>query len=147
MVKAKEYSKLCVLITIVIVLLDQLTKYLIITYKPDWNLGLFKIHFLTNTGAGFSILQGETLLLAIISLIVIVGLIAFYKKIPRDKVAQILFSMFLAGAIGNFIDRMFRKFVIDFIDFGWWPAFNVADMSITIAAIGLIIYYWREDKE
>ena len=140
----KNYSKLFVLITLVIVILDQLTKYLIITFKPNWSLGFLKIHYLTNTGAGFSLLQGKTLLLAIISLIVIIGLIVYYKRLPQEKVAQVLFALFLGGAIGNFIDRFFRKFVIDFIDFSFWPAFNVADSAITVAAIGLILYYWKE---
>ena len=140
----KNYSKLFVLITLVIVILDQLTKYLIITFKPNWSLGFLKIHYLTNTGAGFSLLQGKTLLLAIISLIVIIGLIVYYKRLPQENVAQVLFALFLGGAIGNFIDRFFRRFVIDFIDFSFWPAFNVADSAITVAAIGLILYYWKE---
>ncbi len=129
-----------------VVVLDQLTKYLISTFKPNLDLVLLKIHYLTNTGAGFSILTGKTWILAIISLIVIIGLIYYYKDIPKQKTPQLLFALFLGGAIGNFIDRALRNYVIDFIDFGWWPAFNIADMALTISVVGLILYYIIEEK-
>ena len=129
-----------------VVVLDQLTKYLISTFKPNLDLVLLKIHYLTNTGAGFSILTGKTWILAIISLIVIIGLIYYYKDIPKQKTPQLLFALFLGGAIGNFIDRALRNYVIDFIDFGWWPAFNIADMALTISVVGLILYYIIDAK-
>ncbi|MBT3836639.1 signal peptidase II [Candidatus Woesearchaeota archaeon] len=141
-----NYKKFFWSIVTLVVVLDQLTKYLISTFKPNLDLVLLKIHYLTNTGAGFSILTGKTWILAIISLIVIIGLIYYYKDIPKQKTPQLLFALFLGGAIGNFIDRALRNYVIDFIDFGWWPAFNIADMALTISVVGLILYYIIEEK-
>ncbi|NQV91805.1 signal peptidase II [Candidatus Woesearchaeota archaeon] len=142
-----NYKKFFWSIVLSIVVIDQFLKFLISMFKPNLDLIVLKIHYLTNTGAGFSILTGRTWLLSFISLIVIVGLIYYYKDIPKQKTPQLLFALFLGGAIGNFIDRAMRSFVIDFIDFGWWPAFNIADMSLTISVVGLLVYYIIEEKK
>lgn len=131
-------------IVTIIIILDQLTKFLIQKIMPIWNISFLKIHFVKNTGAGFGILQGKPILLGIISLIVALIIIFTYSKIPKEKVPQLLFAIFLGGVIGNMIDRLFRQFVIDFIDLGFWPAFNIADAAISIAAIGLVIYFWKK---
>ena len=135
------------LITFLIIAFDQLTKYLIQLYQPHWNLKIFEITFIKNTGAGFGILRNQTFFLGIISLIVAVTLIVYYKRIPKEKNQQILFALFLGGVIGNLIDRFFRGYVIDFINFSFWPAFNIADSALTIAVIGLVIYYFKEEKK
>ena len=80
----------------------------------------------------------------LISLIVAAGVVLYYKKIPKNKWEQVLFALFLGGVIGNLIDRLFRKFVIDFLDFSFWPAFNIADACITVSVIGLIVYYMKK---
>ena len=133
------------LITFLVVVLDQLTKYLIFKFEPYFGYRYLKITLIKNTGAGFGILQNQTLFLGIISLIVAVVLIAYYKKIPKEKISQILFALFLGGVIGNLIDRFLRGYVIDFINFNFWPAFNVADSALTIAVIGLVLYYIKEE--
>ncbi|MBT4538984.1 signal peptidase II [Candidatus Woesearchaeota archaeon] len=127
-----------------VVLLDQLTKWLIISLQPQWHTRFVSINYIQNTGAGFGILQGQTLTLAILSIIIGIVLIGSYNKIDKKLMPQLLFALFLGGLIGNLIDRLFRKFVIDFINFSFWPAFNLADTALTIAAIGLIIYYWKK---
>ena len=130
-----------ILISVITVIVDQISKYLIALYKPAWNLGMLKIHYVTNTGAGFGILQGQTFFLGIISLMVGAGLIYYYRDLPKNKFAQAMYALFLGGVIGNGLDRFFRGFVIDFVDFGWWPAFNIADSAICVAVIGLLYYY------
>jgi signal peptidase II len=132
------------LITFLIIAFDQLTKYLIQLYQPHWNLKIFEITFIKNTGAGFGILRNQTFFLGIISLIVAVTLIVYYKRIPKEKNQQILFALFLGGVIGNLIDRFFRNYVIDFISFSFWPAFNIADSALTISVIGIVIYFWKK---
>ena len=131
-------------ITLIVVLLDQLTKFLIYKFKPNWDLLILKIQFIQNTGAGFGILKGQTFWLGIISLIVALGIIFSYNRIPKEKWIQVLFATFLGGVIGNLIDRFFRKFVIDFINFGFWPAFNIADACISVSVVGLVIYFWKK---
>ena len=121
-----------------------MSKFLVFKFKPNWDLAILKIQFIQNTGAGFGILKGQTFLLGIVSLIVALAVIFYYKKIPKEKLSQILFAGFLGGVIGNLIDRFFRKFVIDFINFGFWPAFNIADACISVSVIGLIIVFWKK---
>jgi len=140
--RRKEF--LFIVVTLIVILLDQLSKYLIFTFKPNLKLVILKIQFIQNTGAGFGILKGQTFFLAIVSLIVALGVIIYYKKIPKEKYVQILFAVFLGGVVGNLIDRLFRKFVIDFINFGWWPAFNIADACISVSVVGLVMYYWKK---
>jgi len=132
------------LIVLGVVALDQLLKYLIVYFNPNWDLWILRIHFIQNTGAGFGILQNQTIWLGLISLIVTLAVIIGYKRIPREKFPQILFALFLGGTIGNLIDRFLRKFVVDFIDFSFWPAFNLADAVITLSVIGLMWYFWKK---
>ncbi len=132
-------------IAILIVLLDQLTKFLILKFNPHLDLRLFSIQVVKNTGAGFGILQNQTFWLGIISLAAALLILFEYRKIEKSYWPQVLFSLLLGGVLGNMLDRFFRHFVIDFIDFGWWPAFNLADMCITLPIIGLIIYYWKKE--
>lgn len=131
-------------IAILTVILDQISKNLVFYFQPDFRLGILTIHFVQNTGAGFGILEGQTIGLAIVSLIVALLVIFYYKKIPPEKLPQTLFAVFLGGVIGNLIDRLLRGYVVDFIDFSFWPAFNAADASICVAVAGLIIYYWKK---
>ena len=142
--KQKSFLSLFVVITLGVIILDQLSKYLVWAYQPQWNLGLLTIHYLTNTGAGFGILQGKTVWLLVVSLIVALGFVLYYNQIPKEKGVQVFSALFLGGVMGNLLDRFFRGKVIDFIDFSYWPAFNVADASITIAAVGLIVYFWKK---
>ena len=144
MVKNKNHQKIFTSIVLIIVLIDQFTKFLIKYFNPRTDINILKIHIVKNTGAGFGILQGKTHLLAIISLIVAIYIIIKYKDIPKEKKPQILFALLLGGIIGNLIDRLFRGYVIDFIDFGFWPSFNIADAAISISVISLIWYYWKE---
>jgi len=131
-------------ITFLIIILDQLTKHLIIKLQPKLNLKILTIHLIKNTGAGFGILKNHLFLLTIISILVIFFILFYYKKIPKQKLCLIPAALFLGGTIGNLIDRLFRKFVIDFINLPFWPAFNLADASITIGALGLVIYFWKK---
>ena len=146
MVKSKEKKYLIIFITIALftVLLDQLTKFYIASKMPEWKLGFLLIHFVDNTGAGFGILKGQMAILAIISAIVVMGVIYFYHKIPKEKITQALFGLFLGGVAGNLIDRILRQYVVDFIDVGFWPVFNVADMAISVSVIGLVLYFWKK---
>ena len=146
MVKKKKKSLLMqfIVITVGVILLDQLLKFLILQFNLILKLGILTIHFVSNTGAGFGIWQGKTILLGFISLFVSGTILYKYKEIPKERSVQILFAVFLGGVIGNMLDRFFRGFVIDFIDFSVWPTFNVADAAISLSAIGLIIYFWKK---
>ena len=76
--------------------------------------------------------------------IAVAGFILFYFDTLKTRTEKILVSLVFAGIIGNLIDRISYNHVIDFIDFGFWPAFNAADSAICIGIIGLVIYYWKK---
>ncbi len=105
-----------------------------------------------NSGAAWGILQGQMWFFYLITVFVIIFIIYYLHKYAKGK---LLFStslaLMLGGAIGNFIDRLFRKEVIDFIDvkiFSYdFPIFNVADSSLTIGVILLIIVMFLEERK
>lgn len=136
-------------ISLVIILLDQLTKYIISKYIDlNQSIPLIKnilhLTYITNTGAGFGILKGQNIALIFISLIII-GIILFYfDRITKERQIHAPIALILGGAIGNLIDRAFLGHVIDFIDFRIWPAFNIADSCITIGSLWLIICFWKK---
>jgi len=131
-------------LTAFLIFLDQLTKYLILKLQPQINLKILTLHLVKNTGAGFGLLKNQTLALTLVSLIVVILIISLYPKIPQQKLPQISTAFFLAGTFGNLLDRLIRKFVVDFIDFSFWPAFNLADFFLTLGTLGLIVYFWQK---
>lgn len=113
--------------------------------------GFFQIVHIRNKGAifGFFSQSGNRyvyLLLTLASMAAL-GLVVYYffKAPPEERWLKISLSLIMAGALGNFIDRVFKGYVIDFLDFsvkGWhWPSFNLADSCISIGAILLIFIF------
>ena len=134
---------------LIIILIDQITKFLIKTsfqLKQSIPLikNIFHLTYIRNFGAGFGILQQQKWILVFISIIVI-GVIFYYldKIKDKEKFLQIIVGLVLGGTIGNLIDRLAYGFVVDFLDFRIWPVFNFADSFVTIGVIGLIIYLWK----
>jgi signal peptidase II len=130
----------------IIFIVDQLTKYFISTYNFSLDLFILNIHFVKNFGIGFGFLNFPSLRFFLIALmiVIIIGILYYFCK---DKKNNNLFTIPLAlifgGALGNLLDRVMYGFVIDFIDFIFWPAFNIADSAIVIGVILLIIYFIR----
>ncbi len=143
----KQRFLFVILITFLILIIDQVTKLLVlknITSSVTVIKNILYFSVIKNTGAAFGILKNETMLLIWFSVIVI-GVILFYMdKIPKDKIVQIFTALILGGTISNLIDRLRLGYVIDFINFKIWPAFNIADAAVTIGAIGLIIYLMKK---
>ena len=135
------------LVTIVTIVFDQLTKYLVVqkfaeigdTY-PLWQ-GVFHFTYVINTGAAFSFFRGQVEILRWISLIVSVILVIFVWYSPRlQLIEQLGYGAILAGAVGNGIDRFLFGYVVDFLDFRLinFPVFNIADVSINIGVLLLL---------
>lgn len=134
---------------LLVVLLDRLTKDSIIdTLKINQTMLVMKnvlnFTFVTNTGAGFGILHNFNLPLLFLG-IGVSGFLLLYFDRFKTKYEKTCITLIIAGALGNVIDRIMYGHVVDFIDFNFWPAFNVADSAICIGVIGLIIYYWKND--
>lgn len=135
--------------SIVLLLIDQISKLLVIKFL-DINGGIeliknfFYLTYTHNTGAAFSILTGQRLLLILIAVII---LILIFNHIRKNKVEgkleKIAFSLIIGGSLGNLIDRIIRGYVVDFLDFkifGYdFPIFNLADTFIVIGVILLLI--------
>lgn len=147
--KRQYYIGTTVVVTLLILAIDQLTKYLIAAKMTIGDSCTVIPHFLNitshrNNGAAWGILSGKMGFFVIITLIILAILIIFYIKEAKGNLfMQIALSLLFAGAIGNFIDRLFHGEVVDFIDtniFGYdFPIFNVADSSLTVGVIFIII--------
>ena len=136
------------LIALLIILVDQVTKYLVVQYMEiGENIPLIE-NFLylsshRNQGAAWGILQGQMYFFYAITTLVVIGLIIYLQKLPNDqKWMKFALSLMLGGAIGNFIDRLLHQEVIDFINtfiFSYdFPIFNVADSALVIG-VGIIL--------
>ena len=143
------------ILTIILVIIDQATKYLtvqnielgqVIEFIPN----IVSLTYIRNTGAAFSILEGQMWFFYIVTIIVIGVLIYYmYTEAKKDRMLGILLSFILAGAIGNFIDRLMLQYVVDmikleFIDFA---IFNVADSYLTVGVILLFIYTFYQERK
>lgn len=112
---------------------------------------LFSLSYLENRGAAFGIFQNRLIFLSLITVIVILGVAYFIVKYkPTSKLLKISLSLIISGAIGNLIDRIYYKFVVDFImlhykDVYFFPTFNVADTLVVIGTILLAIYILKEE--
>ena len=145
------------LIALFIIVLDQVTKWLVVT-KMEYGQSITIIDqflYITshrNRGAAWGILQGQMWLFYIITLVVIVAIVFYIQKAARGKILLgVSLGLMLGGAIGNFIDRVFRKEVVDFVNtyiFGYdFPIFNVADSSLVIGVGLLMIQMLLDERE
>jgi len=139
----------------VVIFIDQLTKKIVsesLIYGESKNLiGEFiQITFIKNPGMAFGIQFGNRLFFAIFSLIASVIIIIYLFQLkPENFWARFALASIFGGAIGNLIDRIVYREVVDFIDFQFirWPIFNVADIAVTIGMILLIAFVLFDRKK
>ncbi|AOM83260.1 Lipoprotein signal peptidase [Salisediminibacterium beveridgei] len=144
------------LIAILVIALDQITKYIVVRQMDQGQSielisGFLYLTSHRNAGAAFGILQGQ-MWLFYIATVVVAGVI-IYMIITQTKDSRffgISLGLVLGGAIGNFIDRLLEGEVVDFIDvfiFTYnFPIFNVADMALVIGVGLMMIYFIIEEK-
>ncbi len=143
-----------------LVIADQAAKKLAYVYlknQPSVSLipGVLELHYLypENRGIAFGMFQGSVLFFAVVSILFLLVLIYAWMRIPKERFYLPLLTIaavLASGALGNFIDRFFRGYVIDFIYFSLidFPVFNVADIYVTVAAFAMIIlglFYYKEE--
>ncbi|MCR4566628.1 MAG: signal peptidase II [Pseudobutyrivibrio sp.] len=150
-----------IVLIVALIILDQYTKHLAVSHlmnKADINLipGVLQLHYLENTGAAFSMLEGKQILFAVLTPVLLIILLIILFRIPQEKkflYLDYIIVFIIAGAIGNYIDRISNNYVIDFIYFSLinFPVFNVADIYVTVAMffffVLIIFYYKDEDLE
>jgi len=148
-IKTKLYF---VSLSIFIVLIDQFTKYLMLHNKQlfiNKDFLLFKLDFVKNYGAAFNIFSGSRIFLSLISIIFSILLIyLIFRKNTLNSIELYSYSFILGGTIGNGIDRIYKGFVVDFINLNIinFPVFNIADISINIGFIFLLYNIYKNNR-
>ncbi|MED5053684.1 signal peptidase II [Anoxybacillus rupiensis] len=130
------------LIALIVIIIDQFTKWLVATrMQIGESISVIpNVLYITshrNRGAAWGILQGQFWLFYLITIIVVIGLVFYIRRLPREeRLFGVALGFMLGGAIGNFIDRLVRKEVVDFIHtyiFTYnFPIFNIADSALCI---------------
>ena len=139
---------------VVVFIADQVTKYIVksnLALYESWpREGLVRITYGTNSGTAFGLFPDQTLVLIITSFLAIGFIYYFYRShaLP-SRVLRLAIGLQLGGAFGNLIDRVRLGSVVDFIDVGWWPIFNIADSSIVtgICLLALIIFLTPRERD
>ena len=177
MKKTKSRKQLCsaAIMVFLLVALDQLTKYLAVLKLKMSGKGVFELRYLENQSAAFGVdllsiiqrifhfsywdnnpmafLRAKMIFFSVITIAVVILLCLWYCKIPHSKrfgLLNVVVILFIAGAIGNLLDRIINNYVVDFFYFCLinFPIFNVADIYVTVAAFMFIIlglFYYKEE--
>jgi signal peptidase II len=140
------------LIATTVLVLDQITKFLVVHYLPRNGIvrvipGFFDLTYVRNPGAAFGFLAGaqgwwRTTFFVTVSIVALAVIITLIRK-SQDRLSLISFALIGGGAVGNLVDRVRFGEVVDFIDWyvrSWhWPAFNIADAAITVGVALLTV--------
>ena len=148
-------------ISALVVLVDQATKALVDRWmglheSRDIVTGLLRLTYVRNRGAAFGVFSDAELpyqawLFAAVSLLALFAIGVYAWRLPTtSRVPRLALALIIGGALGNLIDRVRLGYVIDFVDVFWrthhWPAFNVADSSITIGVSLLVLDMLRAPR-
>ena len=127
---------------------DQVIKFFIETniYRDSITIieDIFSFTYLQNYGAAWGIFSEESWFLTVITPILLLAIIYYLYKFKRRKYEMVIGGLIVGGALGNYIDRLFRGYVVDYIDFKVWPVFNFADICIVIGCVLFSINLLRE---
>ncbi len=143
----------------VLVVLDQMTKYLAIAKLKDKDPfviidGVFELNYLENRGMAFGMLQNKQILFFILGIVILAALVFYYIRVPNTKRMKPIRGVMIviaAGAIGNMIDRLLLGYVVDFFYFKLinFPIFNVADIYVVVGIFFIafmIFFFYKEDE-
>lgn len=109
---------------------------------------LFRFTHVSNTGAAFGLFPNGSVLFSVIAVVVSIVIIIYNQYLPaRHQLYRIALGLQLGGALGNLISRMRLGHVTDFLDFGPWPVFNVADLCVVIGVIMLAFLMLIEEQQ
>lgn len=141
------------IVAFAVIALDQLTKHLVratVSAGESWPSSDWFVHIVNvnNSGAAFGMLQGQTTFLVIMSLVGVAAIVLYYIYPPMEhRVLGLALGLLLGGAAGNLIDRIRFGKVTDFVNTDFFPAFNVADSSITIGVAVILLFFLAVEGE
>lgn len=148
------------IICVVLIIVDQASKHTALTrLKPAGSIpvihNIFAFTFVENRGAAFGMFQGARIGFLIVTPFILAAIVYYFLKLPYGKVYNLVRAALVlvsAGAIGNFIDRLFRGYVIDFLHatFIDFPVFNLADVFVvtgTVLLAVLLIFFTRDEPK
>ena len=139
-----------------IIALDQWTKYLVRsnlalreTWSPwAWLEPYARIVNWKNTGAAFGILQDFNTVFAILAVVVALAIVYYFPRVGKEEwPLRLALSMQMGGALGNLIDRLTQGYVTDFVSVGSFAVFNVADASISVGVVVLLVGVWIRERK
>lgn len=144
-------------LAVLVLILDQLSKLWVLANLGPIPMTKFvpiigntvRIAYTQNTGVSFSMFQGQSDLLIFVALAIVAGAIYFYAtQLPNHLlIVQLILGLIIGGALGNVIDRARLGFVVDFIQVGWFPVFNLADSAVFVGAVLLILQFLLEERQ
>ncbi|HJV44796.1 MAG TPA: signal peptidase II [Bacillota bacterium] len=135
------------LIALLVFILDQVSKWFIVKYMTIGQSiplieGVFHLTSHRNRGAAFGILQNQRWFFILITVLIVVGIVYYLRRLGRSKpLISYALALILGGAVGNFLDRLLNGEVVDFLDFTLinYPIFNIADSAIVIGVCLFIL--------
>jgi len=151
----KRLPVLPLVITVVVLVLDQLTKWWVTSHIPldafvypipalSPVLGLTLVK---NTGVAFGLFQNGNALFAALNTVVIVVMAVYYRTLPPDRrIARFALNLLIAGALGNLLDRLRLGYVVDFVAVGSFARFNVADSAVSTGVTLLLVAWLLEHR-
>ena len=151
----KHYWLLAIIVVFVI-FVDRLTKDLVQKSLPlgemwspwPWLAPYARFVHWYNTGAAFGIFQGFGGIFTIIAVFVSIAIIYYFPRVPaEDWTLRIAMGLQMGGALGNMIDRLTQGYVVDFISIGNFAVFNVADSSITVGVLILLLGVYLQERK
>lgn len=144
--KNRQGNFLALVIFICVLGIDQLSKFLVVEHiSPGEGIPLIgdfvKLRNISNTGIAFGLFKdnGSLVVLSLLAAIALIAFIFYISKKEKDTLLLISLGLIGGGALGNLLDRIVRGGVVDFIDLGWWPVFNIADVAIVACVLILLI--------
>lgn len=143
-------KRLFIAIAVLVVAVDQYTKYLVSThFLPDESRILIPhvlwLTYVQNQHGAFGLFGNHPLVLAGLASIVLISFFMWYRQERGGWGTHVAFALILGGAIGNIVDRLGLAYVVDFFDLRWFPVFNIADSCITIGVCLLLLRMLRHE--
>lgn len=140
----------------IILILDQVSKTMVRIYLPlgdfwspwNWLIPYARLVHISNAGAAFGMLPRLRDIFTILSIVVVIAILYYFPKVPRnDWMLRLAMGLEFGGALGNLADRLTQGYVTDFVSIGRFPVFNVADASISLGVVIMVLSLWSREKE